>query len=81
MPSERELHTTGIGKIVHYMPSNISHGNGPLPAMILRVLADETCNLVVFFDTDSTFGMVREKSVPYSATGEPGTWHWAGEAI
>lgn len=75
--AEQNLRTADIGKIVHYMPSNIiKYGDGPLPAMILRVLKDGTCNLMVFFDGDSSYGLKRVRSVPYSATGEQGTWHW-----
>lgn len=80
--NEQQLRTADIGKIVHYMPSNPHYsGAGPLPAMILRVLEDGTCNLMAFFDGDSSYGLKRLKAVPYSATGEPGTWHWIGEAL
>lgn len=82
-PDKQKLRIADIGKIVHYMPSNISRGTGPLPAMILRVHEDGTCNLVVFVDDGQlgNLGIGKEVSVPYSAMGELGTWHWPGETL
>jgi len=65
--------TPTIGRIVQY----VTYEGAVLPAIITRVVQDDSVNLQVFID--GTLGTEHHVSVPY---GEPNdgyprcTWHW-----
>lgn len=74
--------TATVGRIVQYVPPSTDHPTSNndaqvVPAIVTRVWSNNVLNLTVFADARDA---VPVTSVPHSANGEPGTWHWHEEA-
>ena len=76
-----------VGRIIHYtLPDGLRYGRTTRPAIIVQVWSqiDPTStvhtglvNAAVFLDGTNDEGLPPHAySIPYDASGTPGTWRW-----
>lgn len=84
-------HQPSVGRIVQYtLPQGLRPGNTVRPAVIVQVwsaidpastLQTGVVNAAVFLDGSNDEGLPPHAySIPYDASGTPGTWRWPERA-